>query len=216
MEMHKIVAIIANSALYLLFLSLISPFRFVLMLFSPSHKSTFKKVEEWGCVISRVAKKKKKEIVKEYSTLSLLCKPTEIWLAWAIQPPVRRALSKHWHLFYAQCPTKHTHKALSNKCTRGKKDVSKYIWALMVMIMVAIANPNNWCLIRNVDSIFLCMDLCRIEQQSRESGVEICHSFVSPLPGEKHLHTYLTHAFMSFFIYHYLLREERCQNILGF
>lgn len=97
--------------------------------------------------------------MKEYSTLSLLCKPTEIWLAWAIQPPVRRALSKHWHLFYAQCPTKHTHKALSNKCTRGKKDVSKYIWALMVMITVAIANPNNWCLIRNVDSIFLCMDL---------------------------------------------------------
>lgn len=33
--MHKIVAIIANSALYLLFLSLISPFRFILMLFFP-------------------------------------------------------------------------------------------------------------------------------------------------------------------------------------
>lgn len=215
MEMHKIVAIIANSALYLLFLSLISPFRFVLMLFSPLPQ---KYLQKSGRMRMRYfpCSKKKKEIVKEYSTLSLLCKPTEIWLAWAIQPPVRRALSKHWHLFYAQCPTKHTHKALSNKCTRGKKDVSKYIWALMVMITVAIANPNNWCLIRNVDSIFLCMDLCRIEQQSRESGVEICHSFVSPLPGEKHLHTCLTHAFMSFFIYHYLLREERCQNILGF
>lgn len=147
------------------------------------------RMREWGC-------KKKKKIVKEFSTLSLLCKPTEIWLAWAIQPPVRRALSKHRHLFYAQCPTKHTHKALRNKCTcvlvhKGKKDVSKYIWALMVMITVTIANPNNWCLIRNVDS-------------------------VSPLPGEKHLHTCHTHAFMSFFIYHYLLREERCQNILGF
>lgn len=198
MEIHKIVAIIANSALYLLFLTLISPFRFVLMLFFPLPQKYLQKsgrMREWGCVISRVAKKKKK-IVKECSTLSLLCKPTEIWLAWAIQPPVRRALSKHRHLFYAQCPTKHTHKALSNKCTcvlvhKGKKDVSKYIWALMVMITVTIANPNNWCLIRNVDS-------------------------VSPLPGEKHLHTCHTHAFMSFFIYHYLLREERCQNILGF
>lgn len=215
MEMHKIVAIIANSALYLLFLSLISPFRFVLMLFfSPSHKSTFKKVEEWGCVISRVAKKKRE------------------WKSWvffhfSVSPQQSDWLEQYNHqsgVHWANTDTSFMHNAPPNTHTRpwvisaqgGKKDVSKYIWALMVMITVAIANPNNWCLIRNVDSVFLCMDLCRIEQQSRETGVEICHSFVSPLPGEKHLHTCFTHAFMSFFIYHYLLREERCQNILGF